>query len=90
MSKFSNLTSNKHVIVEFEIIIGTLTVHHYVEKTTNHVPLAGGSTADDESKADLIVAVETGEVTYVAIAGSILIVMIAIASGIYVIKKKRQ
>lgn len=90
MSKFSNLTSNKHVIVEFERIIGTLTVHHYVEKTTNHVPLAGGSTADDESKADLIVAVETGEVTYVAIAGSILIVMIAIASGIYVIKKKRQ
>ena len=90
MSKFSNLTSNKHVIVEFDRIIGTLTVHHYVEKTTNHVPLAGGSTADDESKADLIVAVETGEVTYVAIAGSILIVMIAIASGIYVIKKKRQ
>ena len=90
MSKFSKLTSNKHVIVEFERIIGTLTVHHYVEKTTNHVPLAGGSTADDESKADLIVAVETGEVTYVAIAGSILIVMIAIASGIYVIKKKRQ
>ena len=84
MSKFSNLTSNKHVIVEFERIIGTLTVHHYVEKTTNHVPLADGSTAD------LIVAVETGEVTYVAIAGSILIVMIAIASGIYVIKKKRQ
>ena len=90
MSKFSNVTSNKHVIVEFERIIGTLTVHHYVEKTTNHVPLADGSTADNESKVDLIVAVETGEVTYVAIAGSILIVMIAIASGIYVIKKKRQ
>ena len=54
LSKFSNLTSNKHVIVEFERIIGTLTVHHYVEKTTNHVPLADGSTADDESKSGYI------------------------------------
>ena len=39
---------------------------------------------------DLIVAVGTGEIPYVAIAGSILIVMIAITSGIYVIKKKHQ
>ena len=54
LSKFSNVTSNKHVIVEFERIIGTLTVHHYVEGTTNHVPLAGGSTADDESKRGYI------------------------------------
>ena len=44
--------------------------------------------SDNESKADLIVAVGTGEIPYVAIAGSILIVMIAITSGIYVIKKK--
>ena len=41
------------------------------------------------SKADLIVAVGTGEVPYVAIAGSILLIMIAITSGIYVIKKKQ-
>ena len=46
--------------------------------------------SDNESKADLIVAVGTGEVPYIAIAGSILLIMIAITSGIYVIKKKHQ
>ena len=54
LNKFNDITSNKHVIVEFERIIGTLTVHHYIEGTTNHVPLAGGSTADDESKSGYI------------------------------------
>ncbi len=54
LNKFNDVTSNKHVIVEFERIIGTLTVHHYVEGTTNHVPLADGSTADDESKSGYI------------------------------------
>ena len=46
--------------------------------------------SDNESKADLIVAVGTGEVPYVAIAGSILIITIATTAGIYVIKKKHQ
>ena len=46
--------------------------------------------SDNESKADLIVAVGTGEVPYVAIAGSILMIMIATTAGIYVIKKKHQ
>ena len=45
---------------------------------------------DNVSRANLIVAVGTGEVPYVAIAGSILLIMISITSGIYVIKKKRQ
>ena len=45
---------------------------------------------DNESKADLIVAVGTGEIPYVAIAGGVLMIMIVIASGVYVIKKKRQ
>ena len=45
---------------------------------------------DNESKADLIVAVGTGEVPYVAIAGGVLMIMIAITAGVYVIKKKRQ
>ena len=54
LNKFNDVTSNKHVIVEFERIIGTLTVHHYIEGTTNHVPLAGGSTADDENKSGYI------------------------------------
>ena len=51
LNKFNNITSNKHIIVEYEKIIGTLTVHHYVEGTTNHVPLADGNTADDESRS---------------------------------------
>ena len=42
-----------------------------------------------QTKADLIVAVGTGEIPYVAIAGSILSIMIAITSSIYVIKKKQ-
>ena len=42
------------------------------------------------TKADLIVAVGTGEVLYVAIAGGVLMIMIAITAGVYVIKKKRQ
>ena len=46
--------------------------------------------SDNESKADLIVAVGTGEVPYVAIAGSILMITIATTAGIYVIKKKHQ
>ena len=46
--------------------------------------------SDNESKADLIVAVGTGEVPYVAIAGSILLIMISITVGIYVIKKKHE
>ena len=43
---------------------------------------------DNVSRANLIVAVGTGEVPYVAIAGSILMIMIATTAGIYVIKKK--
>ena len=45
---------------------------------------------DNESKADLIVAVGTGEVPYVAIAGGILMIMIAMTAGVYVINKKRK
>ena len=42
------------------------------------------------TKADLIVAVGTGEVLYVAIAGGVIMIMIAMTAGVYVIKKKRQ
>ena len=58
--------------------------------TENEAGFNEKDTADNESRANLIVAVGTGEVPYVAIAGSILIIMIAITSSIYVIKKKRQ
>ena len=42
------------------------------------------------TKANLIVAVVTGEVPYVAIAGGVLMIMIAMTAGVYVIKKRRQ
>ena len=45
---------------------------------------------DNVSRANLIVAVGTGEVPYVAIAGGVLMIMIAMTAGVYVIKKKRQ
>ena len=45
---------------------------------------------DNVSRANLIVAVGTGEVPYVAIAGGVLMIMIAMTAGIYVINKKRQ
>ena len=46
--------------------------------------------SDNESRADLIVAVGTGEIPYAVIAGGVLMIMIAITAGVYVIKKKRQ
>lgn len=46
--------------------------------------------SDNESRADLIVAVGTGEVPpYAVIAGGVLMIMIAMTVGVYVIKKKR-
>ena len=44
---------------------------------------------DNVSRANLIVAVGTGEVPYVAIAGGILMIMIAMTVGVYVIKKRK-
>ena len=58
--------------------------------TENEAGFEEKDKSDNESKADLIVAVGTGEVPYVAIAGGILLIMISITAGIYVIKKKRQ
>ena len=57
--------------------------------TENEAGFDEKDTTDNESKADLIVAVGTGEVPYVAIAGSILLIMISITSGIYVIRKRK-
>ena len=58
--------------------------------TENEAGFEEKDKSDNESKADLIVAVGTGEVPYVAIAGSILFIMISITAGVYVISKKRQ
>ena len=58
--------------------------------TENEAGFEEKDKSDNESKADLIVAVGTGEIPYVAIAGSILLIMISITAGIYVIKKKHE
>ena len=74
-----------------------VTVHYYEEGTTNKVSedveipgkVFDNYETDNESKADLIVAVGTGEVPYAKIAGGVLIIMIAMMAGIYVIRKRK-
>ncbi len=48
--KFNNVTGDIHVQVIFEKLQGTVTVHHYIEGTTNKVPLKDGTEAPDEIK----------------------------------------
>ena len=50
MSNFTALTANKNIIVEFQKLQGTVTVHHYIEGTTNPVILADNSEAQSEIK----------------------------------------
>ena len=57
--------------------------------TENEAGFNEKDTADNESRANLIVAVGTGEVPYVAIAGGVLMIMITMTAGVYVIKKRR-
>ncbi len=83
---------------EYQVVLGWLNGDNNVGTKTNIANIITENEAgfnekeinDNESKADLIVAVGTGEVPYVAIAGGILMIMISITAGIYVIKKKRQ
>ena len=56
--------------------------------TQNEAGFEEKDTTDNEDKADVIVAIGTGEVPYVLIAGMTLMVVIAIASGVYIIEKK--
>ena len=82
---------------EYQVILGWQNGDNNVGTKTNTVSITTENEAgfaekfetDNVSMADLIVAVGTGEVSYVAIAGGILIIMIAIASGVYVIKKRK-
>ena len=46
-------------------------------------------TTDNEDKADVIVAIGTGGHTYVLIAGGMLLILISLACGVYVIKKRK-
>ena len=83
---------------EYQVVLGWQNGDNNVGTKTNMVSITTENEADfdeqfetdNESKADLIVAVGTGEVPYVAIAGSVLLIMISITAGIYVIKKKHE
>ena len=56
--------------------------------TQNEAGFNEKDTTDNEDKADVIVAVGTGEVPYVLIAGITLMIVIAMAAGVYIIEKK--
>ena len=56
--------------------------------TENEAKFEEKDTTDNEAKADVIVAIGTGEVPYVLIAGMTLMVVIAMAAGVYIIEKK--
>ena len=55
--------------------------------TQNEAGFGEKDTADNEDKADIIVAVGTGEVAYTLIAYGVLLVMLSITCGVYIIKR---
>ena len=83
---------------EYQVVLGWQNGDNNVGTKTNIANIITENEAgfdeqfetDNVSKADLIVAVGTGEVPYVKIAGSILIIMISLTAGVYVINKKRK
>ena len=55
--------------------------------TENEAGFEEKDLSDNESKASVIVAVETGETTHIVVAVGFLMIMIAITAGVYRIKK---
>lgn len=58
---FTNVTENKHIIVEFEPAMGTVIVHHYIEGTGEEygntavkVPSKDGKVVENEVKNDYV------------------------------------
>ena len=58
---FTNVTENKHIIVEFEPAMGTVIVHHYIEGTGEEygntavkVPSKDGNVVENEVKNDYV------------------------------------
>ena len=82
---------------EYQVVLGWQNGDNNVGTKTNMVSITTENEAnfdeqfetDNVSKADLIVAVGTGEVPYAKIAGGVLIIMIAMTAGIYVIRKRK-
>ena len=54
LNKFTNMTEDKHVVVEFEKIPAKVIVHYYIEGTTNKVPLQDGGTAEDVTQTGVV------------------------------------
>lgn len=61
LTTFTNVTENKHIIVEFEPAMGTVTVHHYIEGTGEEygntavkVPSKDGKVVENEVKNDYV------------------------------------
>ena len=61
LTTFTNVTENKHIIVEFEPAMGTVIVHHYIEGTGEEygntavkVPSKDGNVVENEVKNDYV------------------------------------
>lgn len=61
LTTFTNVTENKHIIVEFEPSMGTVIVHHYIEGTGEEynntavkVPSKDGKVVENEVKNDYV------------------------------------
>ena len=54
LNKFTDMTEDKHVVVEFEKIPAKVIVHYYIEGTTNKVPLQDGGTAEDVTQTGVV------------------------------------
>ncbi|MFR2958038.1 MAG: MucBP domain-containing protein [Clostridia bacterium] len=54
LNKFTDMTEDKHVVVEFEKIPAKVIVHYYIEGTTDKVPLQDGGTADDVTQTGVV------------------------------------
>ena len=51
LDKFINMTEDKKVVVTFEQIPATVTIHHYIEGTTDKVPAQNGGVVEDETRS---------------------------------------
>ncbi len=54
LSKFTNMSEDKHIVVEFERIPAKVIVRYYIEGTTDRVPLQDGGIAQDVTQNGLL------------------------------------
>ena len=68
--------------------IGTKENTATIIKTENEAGYEEKDETDNQDKADIIVAISTGENTFVSTASGVLLILMAIACGIYIVKKQ--